>query len=97
MLKNDGLISEKIYKAIFRKGLVNNLPDKLKSIMLPKKDGFMALPSTRDQKLAQLKRSRSLSVRALPDEAIAITDRLDLKIPVRKSTIVDKKKRRASI
>ena len=48
MLKNDGLISEKVYKAIFRKGLVNNFPDNIKSIMLPKKDGFMALPSTRD-------------------------------------------------
>ena len=48
MLKNDGLISEKVYKTIFRKGLVNNFPDKIRSIMLPKKDGFMALPSSKD-------------------------------------------------
>ena len=34
-LKNEGLISARVYKAIFKKGIMNNFPDKVKVLMLP--------------------------------------------------------------
>ena len=54
VLKEEGKVPKRVYRALFRKGIMNNFSPKLKALMLPRKEPVLA---------KQLRRGMSIDVR----------------------------------